>query len=189
MEKVIPASKPIVKEIEKPIPTPKPVVKPVSKPEVVPAPYMETTLDIPVQKEVVLETKSKPVEIEKVAEAKPAPTADAQKQLNNILEAEAISFEGTSNLISEKSKITLQKIIKLINTLDNQEIKISGFTDFSSDKVYNKVLSQKRADTVMRYLKNSAIKSKHIKSIGYGDAKHGNGENVAIEIEILGETK
>ena len=174
--KITKVTKPIVKEVVKPAEVVKPVVRPAPKPEIVPEPFMETTLDVPVQKAVVLDESVYLIE-------------DAQIQLDNILKTEAITFEGSTNLISENSKKTLQKLIKLINTLNSQEIKVSGFTDFSSDKVYNKVLSQKRADTITRYLKNRGLKSKHIKSIGYGDAKPSNGDNVAIEIEILGETK
>lgn len=165
--KITPVEKPIVKEVVKP------VVKSTPKPEVVPEPFMETTLDVAVQKSVASEYSIE----------------DAQMQLESILKAEAITFDGKGNLISENSKKTLQEIIKLINTLNNQKIKVSGFTDFSSDKVYNKVLSQKKADTVTRYLKNSGLKSKHVKSIGYGDAKPSHLDGVAIEIDILGETK
>jgi len=96
---------------------------------------------------------------------------EAQKEIRDLLITNPIRFESGSSVIEKGSRDTLDKIVQIVDELDGCDIVIEGYIDTDSNKVYNKVLSQKRADMVKRYLKSKNIKSKTIKSVGYGSDK------------------
>jgi outer membrane protein OmpA-like peptidoglycan-associated protein len=123
--------------------------------------------------------------------------SEAQREIRDLLIANPIQFESKSSIISKESRNILDKIVQIVNELNGCDIVIEGYVDIdtNSNKVYNKVLSQKRADMVKRYLKSKHIKYKTIKSIGYGNDKlinRSSAEPISERIEILfisGETK
>lgn len=166
--------------------------KPTSKPVAIPEPVMETTLDTSTQITLEDNIEDNTPQTGLVAEPTLKTTGaevvenedDVQKQINDLL-LEPIQFETKDNLIVNESKKRLDKIIKIINASEDRDIIVSGHTDYGSDKIYNKVLSQKRADIVMRYLRNNGIKSTHISSVGYGDEKpnESGSNNERIEIQ------
>ena len=96
-------------------------------------------------------------------------TEEASYMINDIISANNITFDYKSSRISLESKKALDKVIDILLGLDNVNIEIAGYTDSAGGFVYNKVLSQKRADTVRTYLIKSGVRSKLIKSKGYGE--------------------
>jgi outer membrane protein OmpA-like peptidoglycan-associated protein len=94
-----------------------------------------------------------------------------QQEINNILKSKPIIFNKRSSKLTKQSKVVLDQIVKILKTLTNEKIVISGHTDSRGSKVFNQVLSQTRADTVLKYLKRKSIKADKIRSIAYGAQK------------------
>lgn len=96
---------------------------------------------------------------------------NTQAEINELLKTNPIYFEYNSDIISDKSKAILDKIIETINTSDIKALRVEGHTDAAGDADYNKFLSQKRAEAVEKYLIKHGIKSLRLQSIGYGEEK------------------
>jgi Outer membrane protein and related peptidoglycan-associated (lipo)proteins len=54
---------------------------------------------------------------------------------------------------------------------DKTIVLVKGHTDASGEASQNKKLSQKRADSVMLYLKKGGLDSLNMKAIGYGEGQ------------------
>ncbi len=96
-------------------------------------------------------------------------TEEASDTINDIISANNITFDYRSSEISKRSKETLNEVIDILLGLDNITIQVAGYTDSKGGAVYNKVLSQKRADSVRTYLIKSGVRAKLIRSKGYGE--------------------
>lgn len=94
---------------------------------------------------------------------------EASEEINDIIMNNPINFEYRSSQLTQKSKQTLDKVVDILLGLDAVSIEVAGYTDSKGDAIYNKVLSQKRADTVRNYLIHSGVRTKLIKSVGYGE--------------------
>jgi outer membrane protein OmpA-like peptidoglycan-associated protein len=142
--------------------------------DIVAKPYMKITSEEDYKTEKRIK-KSKNKKKDMVAPGKLEITdedyIEAQREIRDLLISNPIHFEGSSSILDKGSRDTLDKIVQIVDELDGCDIVIEGYVDTDSDKVYNKVLSQKRADMVKRYLKSKNIKSKTVKSIGHGSDK------------------
>ena len=88
-----------------------------------------------------------------------------------IIEINPIYFEFDKYNISKNSKITLDKLIKLMNEYPKMEIELSSYTDCQGSAIYNLQLSKKRARESERYIKSHISDPTRIKSKGYGETK------------------
>jgi outer membrane protein OmpA-like peptidoglycan-associated protein len=89
-------------------------------------------------------------------------------KISTIILSTPINFELDKSIIMPESKNTLDKISDILLEQDNIKVEVAGYTDASGEETYNKVLSQKRADAVRKYLIKSGVRSKIIRSVGYG---------------------
>ena len=95
-----------------------------------------------------------------------------QKSINKILKSKHIYFKSGSHIITKNSQKVLREIIKLINSLDsNFEVIVIGHTNAVGKESYNKILSQKRAESVKKYLLKHSKKKITIIAKGYGSSK------------------
>lgn|GEM_PF-7100328 len=96
-----------------------------------------------------------------------------QKIINENLKLYPIYFAKSSSLITDDGKKNLEKIIETF--LKYKDIRfnlvIEGHTDATGNERKNKILSQKRADSVKDYLLQNCYNINNIKSIGYGSSK------------------
>lgn len=69
------------------------------------------------------------------------------------------------------SKKELNKVYNLMKQYPYMTIEMSSHTDCRGSDEYNRVLSQKRADSCKKYLVSKGIASKRIISKGYGETK------------------
>ena len=65
----------------------------------------------------------------------------------------------------------MDELIKLLNENPNVTIELSAHCDYRGPSAYNKMLSQKRADTVVAYLVDHGIANDRLKPVGYGKEK------------------
>lgn len=104
-----------------------------------------------------------------------------------------ILFDYTKASLREESYSTLDRTIRLMNSLESLEIEISGHTDNISSAAYNQMLSEERAKEVMKYLIRMGIDGERLKYKGYGflqpvasnDSEMGRQLNRRTELKVL----
>jgi OOP family OmpA-OmpF porin len=77
---------------------------------------------------------------------------------------------GKAELEPEPSREQLHNIAAILKAFPRVEVKIGGYTDSSGSEVYNKRLSQKRAEKVVSELAARGISRRRLKAEGYGTA-------------------
>ena len=108
--------------------------------------------------------KEAPKEVEKGVEKANATEA----KIAEILVEEPIMFRFNSAQLSEKSKKTLDKIARMLDKESGVSIEVAGYTDAKGRASYNLFLSQKRAESVRKYLLSRMKSKKEIVAKGYG---------------------
>lgn len=107
--------------------------------------------------------------------------------LNNIF------FETGKSTLLPTSFVELDKIVNFLKEGTVSLIEISGHTDdVGSDKL-NQKLSQRRAESVVKYLVSRGINSQRIRGVGYGESKFldtnktevGRSKNRRVEFLVL----
>lgn len=104
-----------------------------------------------------------------------------------------ILFDYTKATLREESYSTLDRTIRLMNSLESLEIEISGHTDNISSAAHNQMLSEERAKEVMKYLIRMGIDGERLKYKGYGfsqpvasnDTEIGRQLNRRTELKVL----
>jgi outer membrane protein OmpA-like peptidoglycan-associated protein len=94
-----------------------------------------------------------------------------QEEISSLLKTNPVYFKFNSTDITEKSKKTLDKILEVLNSINNIKLTVEGHTDAQGDAVYNKLLSQKRAEAVKEYLLSHGDKNRDIEAVGYGEER------------------
>jgi len=82
--------------------------------------------------------------------------------LNNIF------FKTDSSSLMPESKQQLNEIVDFLTKNPGLMIEIGGHTDRQGSENYNKILSEKRAEAVVKSLIGSGVSSARLKSRGYG---------------------
>jgi len=142
-----------------------------NKPEIsttvpVPDPVMVTTLDV-VEKKI-----------------------HVQQEIDELLLSKPISFKNSSSTLSNNDRKTLDEIIEIINSSSDVNIEISSYGKTGGDEIYNKVISQTRADAVMYYIKKTDVTINSIRSIGkIGENPSGSNPKNQIFIKITTKGK
>ena len=110
------------------------------------------------------------------------------------IELSDINFESNSADINNSSFDELKMLIKLLKTNPQIIIELSAHTDDVGSKVYNLKLSEKRAESVKKYLLNNNVPENQIVAKGYGESKpaylpvnleENRAKNRRVELEVL----
>ncbi|MCV9388535.1 OmpA family protein [Reichenbachiella ulvae] len=80
-----------------------------------------------------------------------------------------ILFESNSETLTEESFAELARVSGLMETNPNLTVEISAHTDDVGSSAYNKLLSEKRAQSVVSYLIESDIPTDRFVPVGYGE--------------------
>jgi len=107
----------------------------------------------------------------------------------------AVNFRTGSALLSKESKAQLDEVATKALNSKGYVLEVSGFTDKTGSVARNRALSQRRADTVIRYLvENHRIPLRRIVTpYGYGesnpvaenDSRDGRAQNRRVEVKLL----
>ena len=107
----------------------------------------------------------------------------------------AVNFRVNSAVLSPEAKATLDEVATQAKNEKGYVIEIGGFASADGSEAKNRVLSQRRADAVVRYLaENHAIPLRRIITpFGYGEAmpvadnttRSGREQNRRVEVKIL----
>jgi outer membrane protein OmpA-like peptidoglycan-associated protein len=110
---------------------------------------------------------------------------------------EGIQFALNSAELSETSKANLTDLAETLKKYEDTNILIEGHTDITGTREYNMVLSEKRAESVARFLKDLGVAGKRLTMEGYGpaqpvadnDTEYGRQQNRRVEVAIFANEK
>ena len=84
---------------------------------------------------------------------------------------ENIFYDFDKATLRPESTAALDKLVVLLNENANVTIELSAHCDYKGSAEYNKVLAQRRAESVVEYLTAHGIASDRLKPVGYGKEK------------------
>lgn len=93
-----------------------------------------------------------------------------QVKLNELLLGKTVEFDSSSSRLRSDSNKLLDSIVEVLKADLNAQIEVSGHTDKNGKEDKNIRLSQRRAETVKKYLVDKGIKSSRIEAIGHGSS-------------------
>ena len=123
-------------------------------------------------------------------------TQPSMPPANTVVDQKSIiHFDHNSNELPQKAYETLNHIVKLTSQHPNLKITVEGYTDSHGSAVYNKQLSQYRADMVKSYLIGNGIAPAQISAHGRGPENpmepnatvEGRRQNRRVEIRVNAE--
>lgn len=82
-----------------------------------------------------------------------------------------IFYDFDKYSLRPESKTALDELVKLLNENPNVTIELSAHCDYKGSEEYNKLLSQRRAETVVNYLIENGIAKDRLSPVGYGKGK------------------
>lgn len=82
-----------------------------------------------------------------------------------------IYFDFDRSNIRADAAVILDKLVKLMKEHPNMEIEFSSHTDSRGNDAYNMKLSERRAQSVMRYIVSKGIAKARIQGKGYGETQ------------------
>jgi len=136
-----------------------------------------------------------PVKEEPKAEPKGPSKEEIQAKLNNLLKIKKVEFVYASDKLTASGKKTIDEVFAVLNEYKEVNVEVGGHTDSRGSAKMNQALSQKRANSIKKYLISKGIDSKRLKAVGYGEnkplVKNNSSKNRQInrrvEFKILGE--
>ncbi len=94
-----------------------------------------------------------------------------QEKISTLLKNSKINFKRNSGKIRKEGKKVLDEVAKTLLGKENILIEIQGHTDAGGKEKINLWISQKRADSVKKYLIKKGIKADIITAKGFGEKK------------------
>jgi outer membrane protein OmpA-like peptidoglycan-associated protein len=81
-----------------------------------------------------------------------------------------VLFDTAQSTLKPTANKTLQELVKVLNAYDENKISVEGHTDSVGSDGYNQQLSERRAQSVARYLIKAGISADRISVKGWGEA-------------------
>lgn len=136
---------------------------------------------------------------EKIEQVLPgAEVVRTEEGINLILDENSrVTFEYNSAGLTADAKTNLNKLIEVFKEYPDTDLMVVGHTDNVGSQSYNLPLSEKRAKSVVDYLKANGIASSRLQSKGVGlnepiadnSTKAGQAQNRRVEIAITANEK
>ncbi len=86
-----------------------------------------------------------------------------------VLHEESINFAFDSSDLTATAMANLDKLIPALNTEENTNLQIQGFTDAKGSDAYNLKLSERRANSVKDYLVSHGVTASRLTTVGFGE--------------------
>ncbi|MBX3157313.1 MAG: OmpA family protein [Deltaproteobacteria bacterium] len=118
-------------------------------------------------------TKEQPFPPLDITARRPPPGPDRVVLLpSNIVISDKVQFQTNSADLLEVSFKLLDEVVTVMSANPQiEEVRVEGHTDSTGDAAYNKTLSQKRAESVMKYLVGKGIAKGRLTAEGFGADK------------------
>ena len=118
-----------------------------------------------------------------------------QDDLNKLLKNKSVQFFYARDILTSDSQALVDDIITILKKNVKTKIIIAGHTDSDGTKENNKKLSQRRADSIKRYMISKGINESRLQAIGYGESKplvkndtlKNRRINRRVEFKVIGE--
>jgi len=141
----------------------------------------------PEEKKVPLSVTSVVPEVKKVV------PAEVKNELKTLFQKalQGIQFASGSDLIIGKSFVILNQIAGVMIANPGFVIEVRGFTDNVGNPLSNKILSERRANAVRKYLVKKGVEISRITTTGFGDTlplesnKTANGRAINRRVEFI----
>jgi len=109
------------------------------------------------------------------------------------IELRGVNFDNNSAKLQSGSSDVLDGTAAILKRYPDLKVEIGGHTDSSGAASYNKMLSQKRAESVRKYLISKGAKAGNLTSRGYGESspvadnktRAGRAKNRRVEMKLL----
>ena len=103
---------------------------------------------------------------------------------------EGVDFDTDKWEIKPEDYVILDEVAAVLKRNPTLRVEIEGHTDNRGSEVYNKKLSEKRAEAVKNYFMNKGIEAKRLSAAGYGfsrpvasnDRREGRAQNRRVEL-------
>ena len=82
-----------------------------------------------------------------------------------------IFYDFDKATLRPESQTALDELVKLLNENPNVTIELSSHCDYKGSSAYNKLLAQRRAESVVNYLVDKGIARDRLSPVGYGKEK------------------
>jgi outer membrane protein OmpA-like peptidoglycan-associated protein len=82
-----------------------------------------------------------------------------------------VTFASNSTDIRSNFYDVLDSVSLVLKEYDKTVVEVAGHTDDRGQETYNKSLSERRADSVARYLRSRGLDSRRLMIIGYGESR------------------
>ena len=113
--------------------------------------------------------------------------------ISQTVELSGVHFEFDKARLMLDSKTVMSNVAKSLNNEPDVRIIIAGHTDSLGSDVYNKRLSQERAQSVVDFLISQGIDSSRLRAVGYGESKpvadnnteEGRERNRRVELQVI----
>ena len=90
---------------------------------------------------------------------------------DKVITIDKIYFDYDKATIREESLPALEKILDYLNYYSQITVELSAHTDSRGSDSYNKRLSQKRAESTVKWLIDQGVKASRLEPKGYGESK------------------
>lgn len=95
---------------------------------------------------------------------------DKGVDIATVIKFDQIYFDLDKSSIRDDAKVELEKIVEVLKTYPEIKIEIGSHTDARQSRKYNKILSQKRAESIVNYLVKRGISMSRLTATGYGES-------------------
>lgn len=115
----------------------------------------------------------------------------------NVQNSATVNFKTGSAILSPEAKTQLDTLAQGVSNMKGYVVEVTGFADSTGDTQKNRLLSERRAETVRRYLvENHGIPLRRVlQSYGFGEAeatsvgdnktREGRAQNRRVEVKLL----
>lgn len=104
-----------------------------------------------------------------------------------------VLFPLNSSYLTDKAKQELDKLIELLQDYPKASLIVDGHTDATGTEEYNQWLSEKRAESVKKYIVEKGLSDDRVTTYGHGQSKpvganntkEGRQQNRRVEVTIV----
>lgn len=109
-----------------------------------------------------------PVMVQEKAAAKPAAPEYVQQMAANF---SRVYFDYDASVLNAESKAALTANAEIMQKFADLKLEVQGHADERGTTDYNLALGQKRADSVVTYLRGMGVSSARVKVVSYGEER------------------
>ncbi len=114
-------------------------------------------------------------------------------EISEVITLKGVTFAISSDLLTGNSSGILDEVTEILKRYPDMVIEVAGYTDNRGSVSLNKALSQKRAESVVRYFTVKGISSANLTAKGHGiespiadnNTAAGRAQNRRVELHII----